>query len=93
MKTTVTAHVHYVKYSWMDKGEFEVAAVRFDDDKNQVYVGEQQVEIEVPDKYDARPQQIAALEKQKRELLASAQIKATEIERDISKLRALEYTA
>jgi hypothetical protein len=93
MKVKVTAHVHYNKYHWQDKGEFEIFSVKFDDDNHRTYVGEQEIEIEVPDDYDPRAQQIAALEKQKQKVMADYQKTVTEINDRISKLQALEFTA
>lgn len=93
MKIKITAHVHYLKYSWEDKGEFEVFSFKADDDSHRTYVCEQEVEVEVPDNYDPRAQQIAALEKQKQKVMADYQKMVTDINEKISKLQALEYTA
>ena len=93
MKVKVTAHVHYNKYRWDNKGEFEVFSFKFDDDDHRTYVGEQEIEIDVPDDYDPRAQQIAALEKQRQKVMADYQKTVMEINDRISKLQALEYTA
>jgi hypothetical protein len=93
MKVKVKAYVHYLKWSWEDKGEFELFSVKFDDDNHRTYVCEQEVEIEVPDDYDPRAQQIAALEERKRKVMAEYQKTVNEINDNISKLQALEYTA
>ena len=50
------------------------------------------MEIEVPENYDPRAQQIAALEKQKQRVMADFQKRVNEINERISKLSALEYT-
>jgi hypothetical protein len=47
----------------------------------------------VPDNYDPRAQQIAALEKQKQKVMADFQKSVAEINERISNLQALEYTA
>ena len=47
----------------------------------------------MPDDYDPRAQQIAALEKHKRKVMADYQKMVTDINERISKLQALEYTA
>jgi hypothetical protein len=47
----------------------------------------------VPEDYDPRPQQIAALEKHKQKVMADFQNTITEINARISNLQALEYTA
>ena len=93
MKVKITAHVHYNKYSWDEEGTFEVFCIKFDDDDHRTYVGEQEIEIEVPDNYDPRAQQIAALERQKQKVMADYQRSVDEINDRISKLQALEYTA
>jgi hypothetical protein len=93
MKVKIKAHIHYNKYRWDDKGEFEVFSFKFDDDDHRTYVGEQEIEIDVPDEYDPRAQQIAALEKQRQKVMADYQKTVTEINDRISKLQALEFTA
>lgn len=93
MKVKVKAHIHYLKWSWEDKGKFEVFSVKLDDDNHRTYVGEQEIEIEVPDDYDPRAQQIAALEKQKQKVMADYQKRVTEINERISNLQALEFAA
>jgi len=93
MKTTLTMHLYYTKYQWDDEGNFELYPFQFDDNEHRSYVGERQVEIEVPDNYDPRAQQIAALEKKKQQVMADYQKTVTEINACISNLQALEYTA
>lgn len=93
MKVKLTAHIHYKKYQWEDQGEFQIWFGKLDDDDTRTYIGEQEVEVEVPDNYDPRAQQIAALEKQKQKVMADYQKMVTEINDRISKLQALEYTA
>jgi len=93
MKTTITAHLYYVMLPWEEKGEFELYPCKFDDNEHRTYVGEQRVVVEVPNDYDPRAQQIAALEKQKQKVMADSQKEMTEIDGKISKLQALEYTS
>jgi hypothetical protein len=93
MKVKITAHIHYLKYSWEEKGIFEVYSFKFDDDDHRTYVGEQEIEVDVPDNYDPRAQQIAALEKHKQKVMADYQKMVTDINEKISKLQAIEYTA
>lgn len=93
MKITLTAHIHFVKYSWETEGEFQLFSVKLEDSNYRTYVGEQEIEIEVPDNYDPRAQQIAALEKQKQKIMADFQKSVAEINERISNLQALEYTA
>ena len=93
MKIKTTIYVHYRKYAWENQGHFEVFSCRFDDDEHRTYLGPQEVEVEVPENYDPRPQQVAALEAQKTKVMADFQKAVTEINERISKLQALEYTA
>ena len=93
MKIKITAHIHYVKYVWDNEGAFELFSIKLNDTDYRTYVGEQEVEVEVPDNYDPRAQQIAALEKQRQEVMAEFQKSVAEINERISNLQALEYTA
>jgi len=93
MKIKITAHIHYANWDWEEKGQFQIFFCKLDDDDYRTYVGEQEVEIEVPDNYDPRAQQIAALEKQKKKVMADFQKSVAEINERISNLQALEYTA
>jgi len=93
MKTTMTVHLHYRKYEFDDVGSFELFSCKLDDNDGRTYIGPREVEIDVPDDYDPRPQQIAALEKHKQKVMADYQKTVTEINARISNLQALEYTA
>jgi hypothetical protein len=93
MKIKTTVHIYYSKYSWEDKGEYLVFYAKLKDNEDRTYVGAQEIEIEVPENYDPRAQQIEALEKQKQKVMADYQKTVTEINDRISKLQALEYTA
>ena len=93
MKTTVTVHLHYLKYVWEEKGEFQLFPCELGDDEHRTYIGPREVEIDLPENYDPRAQQIAALEKQKQRVMADFQNTITEINARISNLQALEYTA
>lgn len=90
MKVKVTAHIHYRKYSWEDKAEFQVFSFKLEDKSNCTYVGEQEIEIEVPDNYDPRAQQIAALQKKKQKAMADFQVTVDQINDQISKLQSIE---
>ena len=90
MKIKTTAHIYYQKYSWEEKGEFRVASCKLDDYEYRTYVGSQEIEIDIPDNYDPRAQQVAALEKQKQKVMADYQKSVTEINERINKLLALE---
>ena len=93
MKLKLTAFLHFRKYAWQKDGEYQIFYARLPDDDTLSYVCEQEVEIEVPDDYDPRAQQISALEEKKLEVMAHYQNIVTDINERISKLQALEYTA
>ena len=90
MKIKTIAHIHFQKYSWEEKGEYRLASFKLDDNENRTYVGEQEIEIEVPDNYDPRAQQIAALEALKQKVMADYHKSVMEINERIGKLLALE---
>jgi len=93
MKIKTTVHIHYQQNSWENEGKFIVFYCHLDDTKDRTYVGAQEIEIEVPDSYDPRAQQVAALEKQKQKVIADYQKSVMDINYRISKLLALEHTA
>ena len=90
MKIKTIAHVHYQKYAWQEKGEYRLASFKLDDSAERTYVSEQEIEIDIPEDYDPRAQQVAALEKQKQKVMADYQKSVMEINDRINKLLALE---
>ena len=90
MKIKTTAHVHYQKYTWQEKGEYRLASFKLDDTAERSYVGEQEIDVDIPDDYDPRAQQIAALEALKQKVMADYQKSVMEINDRINKLLALE---
>jgi len=92
MKIKVTAHVYYSKYANNFNGGFEVLCFKTPDDSVRVWVSEQEIEIDVPENFDPRQSQIAALEAMKAKAIADYHKTVAEITLQISKLQALEYT-
>ena len=90
MKIKTTAHVHYQKYAWQEKGEYRLASFKLDDSAERTYVGQQEIEIDIPEDYDPRAQQIAALEALKQKVMADYHKSVMEINDRIGKLLALE---
>lgn len=90
MKIKTTAHVHYQKYAWQEKGEYRLASFKLDDSAERTYIGQQEIEIDIPDDYDPRAQQIAALEALKQKVMADYHKSVMEINERINKLLALE---
>jgi hypothetical protein len=93
MKVKTTVHIFYNQFSWQNEGDYTVYSCKLEDNESRTYVGEQEIEIEVPDNYDPRAQKIAALEKHKQKVMADYQKTLMEINDRISKLQAIEYTA
>lgn len=93
MKIKTTVYIHYNQYSWEEKADYSVHSFKMSDTEHRTYVGEQEIEIEIPDNYDPRAQKIAVLEKHKQKVMADYQKTVTEINERISKLQAIEYTA
>lgn len=93
MKIKLTTYIYFVRYSRDNEGEFQLLSVKLDDTEYRTFVCEQEVEIEVPDRYDPRAQQIAVLRKQREKVMADFQKSVAEINERISNLQALEYTA
>jgi hypothetical protein len=56
-----------------------------------VAIREHSIEVEIDDAFDPRPAAVAALREKKTKVLADAQAEATEIERQIQTLLAIEY--
>ena len=92
MKIKTTVHVYYSKFANDYKGGFQVLCFKAPDDDYRVWVSEQEVEIDVPEDFDPRQLQIAALEARKAKAMADYQKSVTDINDRISKLTALEYT-
>ena len=93
MKLAAKIYIYYKKYHWEDTGEYIVFAFKTGDSDTLTFIGEQDVELEIPDNYDPRAQQVAALEAAKQKVMADYQKSVNEINDRISKLQALEYTA
>ena len=92
MKVKTTVHIYFSQFSWEQNGNYTVFSCKLEDTECRTYVGDQEIEIDVPENYDPRAQKIAALEKQKQKIMADFQKSVTDINRRISELQALEYT-
>lgn len=93
MKIKTTIHIHFNQYSWEEKGEPVVFSHKLDDCEHRTYIGEQEIEIEVPDNYDPTVQKLAALQKEKEKAQEEFSKKVASINERISKLQAIEFTA
>lgn len=93
MKIKVTAHIHYQKYHWENEGVYIIYSFKADDSSNLTYVGEQEIEVDVPDNYDPRNQQIAVLNAQKERLNKEFAESVMKINQQINSLMAIENHA
>ena len=93
MKVKKLVHIYFEKFSWEEQGKYAVYSWMVDNSNDRIYIKSQEMEIEVPDDFDPRPQQIAALEAKKAKAMAQFHETVMQINEEISKLQALEYTA
>jgi hypothetical protein len=92
MKIKTTVHIYLTQFSWEQNGNYTVFSCRLEDSETRTYVGDQEIEIDVPENYDPRAQKIAVLEKQKQKAMADFQKTFDDINRRISELQAIEFT-
>ena len=92
MKIKQTVHVHFQKWDFEDTGEYLIFSSKFEDTDYRVHICECEIEIEVPDNFDPRAQQIAALKQQKQKVMAEFSVALEDLNEKINKLQALEYT-
>ena len=93
MKIKTIIHIYHTQYSWDESGIYEVLSFKTANTEHRTYVGEQEIEIELPDNYDPRAQKIEALQAHKLKVMADYQKTVTEINARISKLQAIEHAA
>lgn len=89
MKIKTTIHIFQSQYPWDDAQKYDIFSVKLDDSEHRAYIGEQEIEIDVPDNFDPREKQIAALEKQKQKVMADYQKTVTDINNRINNLKAI----
>ena len=95
MKVTVKGFVFWRK-DYQEEGVFELLpwdCREWDETgrDGRVFVKEHTTEIEVPDDFDPRPQQVAALIAEKQKARAEFLARVTEIDRQIQSLLAIEH--
>ena len=90
MKKTLNGFISFRKNAWDDGGfhwhPYEMA------EHGYITVMPHSIEVDIPDDFDPRPQQIKALEEKQRAAGAAFAALTTEINRQISELQALEFT-
>ena len=90
MKVTIKGFINYKKDDWFEWNDYHFN--KYDmSEQGYVTVMPHEIEIEVPDDFDPRPQQVAALEAEKQKARAEFQKRVTEIDRQIQSLLAIEH--
>jgi hypothetical protein len=90
MKITIKGYVTCTQYTWDDKPTYSFYG--FDPtgyDSSTVKVMEHEFEVEVPDNFDPRPGQVAALEAKKEEMRADFAKRVKDIDDKINSLMAI----
>ncbi len=91
MKVIIKGFIVAQQFPWDDKVDFTFLGFDPRDSKidNYFVVREHAFEVDVPDDFDVRPQQIAALEKQKQELRSKFAMAVKELDDRINSLLAI----
>lgn len=94
MKHTVEAFLHYSTNEW-EVGKLGIYPFDMSgrDHSRSVLVKTFDIEVEVPDNFDPRPEQIKQLEKKQQEAAAAFHALTIEIKRQISELQSLENSS
>ena len=91
MKKTLKCFVHYNTSSYAKC--FEAWSMNMKGSDGLIFVVAVDVEFEVPDDFDPRPEQIKALQQKQTEAAAAFHAMNTEIMRQINELQAVEMAA
>ena len=90
MKVTIKGFITYKKDDWRDGDDYHF--YKYDmSEHGFVTVMPHEIEVEVPDNFDPRPQQVAALIAEKQKARAEFHAHVTEIDRKIQSLLAIEH--
>ena len=90
MKVTIKGFINYKKDGWYDGDDYLFN--KYDmSEHGYVTVMPHEIAVEVPDDFDPRPHQVAALEAEKQKARAEFQARVTEIDRQIQSLLAIEH--
>lgn len=93
MKKTLKGFLHMSTASW-SKGELALYGCDMSATANMncVCIKPLEIEVELPDDFDPRPAQIAALQAKQKQAAADFHVMNTELMRKINELQALEMT-
>ena len=90
MKVTVKHYLTKVQWGWEREPQYVLYPFAMTGEQYAI-VREMNVDLDIPDDFDGRPQQIAALEEQRRKAMADHQQLMDCIEGKIQSLRAIEH--
>ena len=90
MKKTLKGFLHFSTSKYTPG--YEVWPLKKADSDGLIFVKEIDVDVEVPDDFDPRPAQIAALQEKQKQAAAAFQAHTTETMRKINELQAFEMT-
>lgn len=90
MKVTVKHYLHQVQWSWEAEPKFLLYPFEMTGEQYAL-VREMDVELDIPDDFDPRPQQIAALEEQRKKAMADYAALVNMIDGKIASLKAIEH--
>lgn len=92
MIKTVKHYMYRTDHGYGDEVIFALYPFRFSEDEDyRLFIKEVDVELDVPDDFDPRPQQIAALEAQKKKAMADYQLLMDTLDGKIASLRCIEH--
>jgi hypothetical protein len=91
----IKAFVFYHKFEWSDTIRYSIDSGDLSEVCGPEYVkiSHQEFEVDIPDDFDPRPIQIAALRAEKTKVMAEAEAKKQNIDEQISRLLAIENKA
>lgn len=92
MKIPLEVFVHWKEAEWGDEATY--LSMQCDVSKvlpEYVFVCQQTVEVDIPDDFDPIPRKIKTLKEKKKEILATAQVQANNIEEQIQRLLCIEH--
>ena len=90
MKVTIKGFINYRNDGWREGYDYRFHQCDMSE-HGYVTVMPHEIEVEVPDDFDPRQQQVAALEAEKQKARADFQRRVTEIDRQIQSLLAIEH--
>lgn len=93
-KHTQRFYVYHTKYSWDDSGKTHGTLLYSDTctDHEHTLVGPLDVEYEIPDDFDPRPSQLAALQAKKQQIRAEFAKAVKDLDDQIASLLAIEMS-